>query len=320
MARTLTFTCSTIETLPTPALLDDLSHAQITAAYHTCRMIAQHYGRTFYLGSLLLPPPKRKAIWALYAFCRYADDLVDNSLDHTATHAKLDDWEDQLLQATCQGIVSHPILAAWTDTARRYPLPLDAARDLLSGLRMDLQINRYACFDDLRLYCYRVASTVGLLSSAVIGYCDPVALNYAVDLGIAMQLTNILRDIGEDSRKNYIYLPQEELDHFGYSEAQLMNGEITASFVRLMDFQIERARQYYRRAAYGIKLLNADGRLSIMTSMLLYGKILDQIERNNYEVFRKRAHLSMVAKISHLPVAVYKLWQLERFTHSDLKG
>lgn len=292
--------------------LDCIDEAAIEAAFEYCRQITKRGSKTFYFGSLFLPYQKRRAMWAVYSFCRVTDDMVDNAREvlPEELRARLLHWEGELRQSF-KGLVQPnlPHMVAWNYTARQYNIPATPPLELIEGVRMDLDKTRYANFDELRLYCYRVASTVGLMASEVIGYSDPCALDYAVNLGIAMQLTNILRDIGEDSRNGRIYLPLDEMDEYGYSEAELLRGEINPSFIRLMQFQINRARAYYEQALPGIEYLDKDCRLSITIAARLYSRILDMIERNAYDVFNRRAYVPTIQKVRGLA----GVWLQRRF-------
>lgn len=280
--------------------LEELEAAAIEQAYDHCRLVTRQGSKTFYFGARFLPLEKRRAMWAVYNFCRLTDDMVDRAENLTTEEicARLVDWEAELLESF-KGRVqpSNPPMIAWLHAVRAYGLEAQPALDLIKGVRMDLEKTRYANFDELYLYSYRVASTVGLLASQVMGYSDPCALEYAVNLGIAMQLTNILRDVGEDAQAGRIYLPQDEMARFGYTEAELLRGEVNPQFVRLMRFQINRARRYYRQALPGIEYLPADCRLSISVAARLYSRILDKIERNNYDVFTRRAFVPKKEKL-----------------------
>ncbi len=178
----------------------------------------------------------------------------------------------------------------------------------MRGVLMDTHVKRYETWEDLRVYCYRVASVVGLMSSEIFGYEEPRTLYYAEQLGLAMQLTNILRDIGEDARMGRIYLPQEELHGFGYTEADLLRGKLSEPFFALMNHEIERARALYREAEQGIPLLDADTRFTVLLAARLYARILDEIERNGYDVYTRRAHLSLPAKLRAAP----SIWRESR--------
>jgi phytoene synthase len=196
------------------------------------------------------------------------------------------------------------VLSAWKDLLETYKIPQNLPFELMQGVLMDTQKKRYETFEELYVYCYRVASTVGLMSSEILGYSDPVALRYAEAMGIAMQLTNILRDVKEDAQMNRIYLPQEDLRKFKVSEAQILDNKYNESFVDLMKFQVERARQYYAKGEEGIPLLEKDSRFTVLLASRIYSKILDVIEKQNYNVFNRRAHTSKRQKFLAIP----KIW------------
>lgn len=202
-----------------------------------------------------------------------------------------------------------PVQLAWSDMLERYAVPMEPALDLLRGVEMDLTVKRYETFEDLYLYCYRVAGTVGLLTSPIFGYSDEDALGYALDLGVALQLTNILRDVGEDARRGRVYLPQDEMRRFGYSEGELMEGVINDAFRELVRFQMNRAEEYYARGQRGISLLSEDCRLTVRLSATLYRRILDRIRLNNYNVFTKRARVPLKTKLA----AASQYWFLQQF-------
>lgn len=274
----------------------------VDQAYECCRRIAQEIARTFYYGSLFLPAPKRRASWALYAFCRIADDIADEPALYPEPLQSLDAWR-HALEDVYAGRPRGPVMRAWADMLERYPTPLGPALDLLDGVEMDVRGVRYATFDELRLYCYRVAGTVGLLMSPVLGYQDEAALAAAVDLGIAMQLTNILRDIGADLAQGRVYIPDDELAAFGYSRAELEHGVRNDAFTQLIKFQIARAEDYYQRGVRGVALLEPDSRLAIALSATLYRRILGRIRANRYDVFTKRAHVRTLGKLTAVPGA-----------------
>jgi phytoene synthase len=233
----------------------------------------------------------------LYAFCRITDDLVDKFEGDSG--AALEQWRARTL-------APHPpaddlLLAAWSAVREQYQIPLTYVRQLIDGIALDLTQRRYETFKDLARYCYGVASTVGLMAMHIIGYRDRAAIRYAVKLGVALQLTNILRDIGEDSRRGRIYLPQEDLTRFGYSPDELRRGVINARFRELLDFEIGRANDLYMEASAGIRLLSPDGRMAIAAAAELYRGILSKIQANGYDVFQRRAHLSTREKLARLP-------------------
>jgi len=302
--------------LPDPPTQTPPSSALIEAAYEECRQITAQYSKTFYLGTQLMAPVKRRAIWAIYVWCRRTDELVDGPNAANTTLATLDDWEAQL-EDVFAGRPRDRFDVALADTLEQFPLlAIEPFRDMIAGQRMDLHRNRYETFEELKLYCYRVAGTVGLMSEAVMGAFTPDTqapwspadqpaspVDEAVALGIANQLTNILRDVGEDRFRGRIYLPLEDLARFDYTEADLMAGVIDERWVRLMRFQIDRARDYYVQAERGIQALQTDARWPVWTALILYSKILNAIERNDYDVFNQRAYVSGMRKALCLPVA-----------------
>ncbi len=287
----------------------------VAEAYEHCRQITAEYAKTFYLGTLLMPKQKRKAIWAIYAWCRRTDELVDGIESKYTTTDTLIEWEQQL-ESVFAGQPVDETDVALVDTIQSFPLEIQPFRDMIAGQRMDLDCNRYQTFEELKLYCYRVAGTVGLMSNGVLGIssnqnrvpweqdCQPYnPKEEAIALGIAMQLTNILRDVGEDSRRGRIYLPLEDLKAFDYTEEDLFKGIIDERWRALMSFQIQRARRYYEQAEQGIRYLIRDSRLPVWTSLMLYQGILDAIESNNYDVFNQRAFVPTLKKILSLPIA-----------------
>jgi len=266
-------------------------------AYQYCAKITRQHSKTFYLTSGLLDIEAREAARALYAFCRISDDLADEEANHRST--KLEAWKRRSLS-------EHPhrddlIPLAWADTRARYGIPIEYAEQLLEGVTQDLTKTRYANFDELAHYCYGVASTVGLMTMHIIGFTGPEAIPYAIKLGIALQLTNILRDVGEDWQNARVYLPQDELAAFGLSDEDIAKGKVTENWRDFMKFQIERTRKLYTEATPGIGMLGHQGQFAIAASAELYQAILEAIEADNYDVFNKRAHLSGSEKLKRLP-------------------
>lgn len=277
-------------------------------AYDLCGRVAAHHSKSFYMASGLLPEEKRSAARALYAFCRTVDDIVDEG-SVVGRDAELDYW-----RGVAQGIL-HPrsddlVAQAWADTRSRYHIPARYALQLIDGVARDLTQTRYKSFDDLATYCYGVASTVGLMSMYIVGFKSNEALPYAIKLGVALQLTNILRDVGEDYRNGRIYLPKDELKLFGISESDLARGAVDDKWRAFMKFQIQRARELYAESEKGIKFLERDGQLAIGAASTFYQGILDAIEANDYDVFSKRANLSSWGKISRIPGLWLKLASL----------
>ncbi len=283
----------------------------LSESIQRCRTITAKHAKTFYLGSLLLPQPKRAAIWAIYAWLRQTDELLDG-LDSPVdspvlTRDTLEQWSLQMEKLFQTGDPARDTDVALVDAIQRYQLSVEPFREMILGQQMDLDTNRYQTWEDLHLYCYRVAGTVGLMSSEIMGFLPGEnGTQEAVALGIAMQLTNILRDVGEDARRGRIYLPLEDLQRFNYSEADLFNYVIDERWIHLMNYEIKRARDYYAQAESGIRTLQPDSRWPVWASLMLYRRILDAIERNHYQVFRTRAYVSTLRKAVTLPVAWWR--------------
>ncbi len=244
--------------------------------------------KTFSLAARSFPPALQDGAHAIYWFCRHTDDLVDEALDVESARIELDRWEGALQSALTRGQSDDPILQLFTVTLNDFQVPHEYAFELIAGVRMDLSKNRYESFDDLRTYCYRVASTVGLMMSHVIGFREG-ALPFAEQMGVAMQLTNILRDVGEDYRRGRIYLPRQELRSFGIEEGDFPGDPRDQRFRGLMRFQVDRARQAYAAALPGVALLDEHGQFAVRTAAIYYGRILDHIERAGYDTVTRRA-------------------------------
>ncbi|WP_008312914.1 15-cis-phytoene synthase CrtB [Leptolyngbya sp. PCC 6406] len=289
--------------------------ASVEDAYELCRQITAKYSKTFYLGTLLMTPEKRRAIWAIYVWCRRTDELVDGPQAASTTEETLDRWERHL-ELLFRGQPIDDVDVALVDTLEQFSLEIQPFRDMIAGQRMDLKRCRYETFEALELYCYRVAGTVGLMSTVIMGVDTeqnvapwnrhlppPNPVQEAVALGIANQLTNILRDVGEDARRGRIYLPLEDLALFNYTEADLMNGVIDDRWRALMQFEIQRARKFYLDAERGIRQLSPDARWPVWSALVLYRMILDVIEENGYDVFNRRAYVPRLRKLWCLPTA-----------------
>jgi len=272
-------------------------------AYQSCRQVITHYSTSFYWGTRLFPNPKRQNMWAVYCWCRRTDELVDNQPNQRATMHLLDQWEHQL-EKTFAGHPSTPEDAALAHAATQYPLTLGPFKDMIQGMRMDLTQSRYETFEELLTYCYRVAGTVGLMTSAIMGFVPgEEGTEEAIALGIAMQLTNILRDVGEDAQRGRIYIPREDLERFNYRERDLLQGILDERWKALMQFQIARNQEFYRKAEGGICKLQADSRWPVWASLLFYQGILDVVEQNGYQNFTQRAYVSDLRKLATLPLA-----------------
>jgi phytoene synthase len=278
----------------------EIAGDSLDAAYDHCRSVTREHAKSFYFCARFLPAEKRRAIYAVYAICRHVDDLVDRAEGRSgdATRALLDSWRDRL---RAPGPNDHPALVAWRDALGRYAIDPGLAEELMRGVLMDLTTTRYASYADLEVYCYRVASVVGLMTSEIFGYSDRRALDHAARLGHAMQLTNICRDVGEDARLGRIYLPLDELERFGVSERDVLDGRLGERFVQLMRFQIDRARRLYREAEPGIDMLSPECRFTVRLSSRVYEEILGRIERNGYDALTRRAVVPLALKLATIP-------------------
>ncbi|KAI5059028.1 hypothetical protein GOP47_0025347 [Adiantum capillus-veneris] len=322
-----------------PALIevekDDVSSSELTLnftpeispqileeAYTRCGEVCAEYAKTFYLGTMLMTPERQRAIWAIYVWCRRTDELVDGPNAPHITPAALNRWE-QRLEDLFRGRPYDMLDAALADTVAMFPIDIQPFRDMIEGMRMDLIKTRYENFDELYLYCYYVAGTVGLMSVPVMGI-DPLSrattesiYNAALALGIANQLTNILRDVGEDARRGRIYLPKDELEQFGLRENDVFAGKVTDNWRAFMKDQIRRARMFFDEAERGVTHLDKDSRWPVWASLILYRQILDAIEANDYDNFTKRAYVGKWKKLISLPAA-YGLALLPPARHSSL--
>lgn len=268
-----------------------------------CQDKAAASGSSFYYSFRFLPPARRRAITALYAFCREVDDVVDECSDENVARTTLNWWRDEVA-ALYEGRPQHPVTRALMPAIKVFNLRRELLVEIIDGMEMDLTRHTYENFEALQLYCYRVASVVGLLAAEIFGYTDPKTLEYAHDLGIAFQLTNIIRDVGEDARRGRIYIPQDELIKFGVPPADVLNARESEAFYKLMQFQIERAQKYYAQALS--KLPDAD-RKSQRTGLIMaaiYQATLDEVERSGCHVLRERISLTPLRKLW----LAYKTW------------
>jgi 15-cis-phytoene synthase len=266
------------------------------ADWKVCQSTARKHGRSFFLASRLLPPARQRAVLAAYAYCRIADDIVDRTQADGmgSTLAQLQEWEAQLSWP------EHPIAIAFASTRDRFDVPERAVHELFAGLRMDLTISRYGTWEELRVYCYHVAGTVGLIVAPILGCRNPNALVHAAELGIAMQLTNILRDLAEDASLGRLYLPLDELERFGLDAEAIIGGHRGPRFPEFMQFQIGRARALYASALTGVSALAPSGRFATLVASQLYAEILREIERLNYDVFTTRAYVPPSRKLKKM--------------------
>lgn len=270
-------------------------------AFRACQAYTRKHAKSFYFASHVLPREKRMASYAVYAFCREADNIVDVHAGpggEGESLRRLDDLRRQLDRLYGSSGSLSPRLGALRETVAAYAIPQTYFLEVIRGVEMDLTRVRYASFDELKDYCYCVASVVGLIMTKIFGVSDDSAGRHAVDLGTAMQLTNILRDVKEDFAMGRIYLPLEELASRGITEEDLARGVVDVRFRELMRFQVARARSYYAAAEPGIPMITNDGsRFCVRLMSRTYAGILLAIERNNYDVFAARAYVPTAGKL-----------------------
>ena len=260
----------------------------LEAAYDYCQALTKREAKNFYYGFALLPAAQRRAIYSAYAFARGGDDIVDGGLPTDVASERLADYRRRL-DAAIAGHPDGPVFSALRQTIREYRVPHEYFHELIDGVEMDLAQARYETFEELRTYCHRVASVVGLISIEIFGYRGgEKARRYAADLGLALQLTNILRDLQEDAERGRVYLPQDEIEWFGYSDEELLAGRVTPAFRRLMAFNIDRARDHYAGGRRLLPLLPTRARACVGVMAGIYSSILDDIERRPGVVFQRR--------------------------------
>jgi len=301
--------------------------SSVEAAYESCRKVTEENSKTFFLASQFLAPKEQTAIWAIYNWCRVTDEMVDGDKADATTMADLQAWQDELHKTFAfDRAVKDKNSLALMDAIREFSLLEKPFEDMIAGMAMDLTMKRYETFRELEVYCYRVAGTVGLMSLPVIGL-DPrmnsnvrekeTTISAAMSLGMALQLTNILRDIGEDARRGRIYVPLQDLERFGISEDEILEASGTTGLLfheqrwaDFMEFQIERCHKYYRLAEAGIVGLNEANQLGVMAALYVYEAILEKIRQNNYDNLSQRGFVSSAEKAMHVARALFRLWEL----------
>jgi len=278
--------------------------AALRAGYARCRSLNAHHGKTYFLATLLLPPAKRPFVHALYGLARHTDDIVDESPGLTVEQraARLDDWAAEFLADLDWGAASDPVARAAIDTFARWSIPASYVTDFFTAMRMDLTVTSYATYDDLAKYMWGSAAVIGLQMLPVLGRADDatrwdVLESHAIDLGTAFQLTNFLRDVGDDLRRGRIYLPQTSLDQFGVDRDRLARGVVDEPIRNLLAWEIERARRLYASAAPGIDLVHPTSRDCLRTALQLYAGILDEIELADYDVFSGRVQVGAARRL-----------------------
>ncbi len=253
-------------------------------------------GSSFYYSFLFLPQDKRRAITALYAFCREVDDVVDECRDSGIARTKLAWWRSEL-ETSFRGQSSHPVTRALMPVVGHYRLQLEQFLEIIDGMEMDIDPAPYASFEELRVYCHRVASVVGLMSASIFGYNIPRTLDFARNLGLALQLTNIIRDIGEDARRNRIYLPQEDLRRFGVDAADILYARDNSAFRTLMEFEAQRAYRYYELAMEQLAETDRPQQTPSLIMAAIYRATLDEIRTSAYPVLTHRVTLPALRKL-----------------------
>ncbi len=270
------------------------------------KAITKKHAKTFYFASWFLEKNKRNAAYAVYAICRASDETVDGEQGLSA-QKNLASLQQKIDSAYNNVPLDDPLLLAFQQTINKYHIPKEYFNALIEGMHMDLYKNRYQNFEELSDYCYKVAGVVGLIMLEIFGYTSPKTTDYAVSLGIAMQLTNILRDIKEDFKRGRIYLPENEMQDFEVSEIDISQSRINDNFKALMKFQITRSREYYEKAKQGIKMLDGlNSRLVVLAMADIYAGILKAIEKNDYDIFTRRACVNMPGKINAILKIILK--------------
>jgi 15-cis-phytoene synthase len=273
--------------------------------------ITRSSNTNFYYSFSLLPKQKREAIHAVYAFCRYTDDIVDEGADEERKVVLLSKWRMELGKAL-DGTSTYPLLNQLNATARRFNIPVHHFYDLIRGMEMDLTKTRYRTFDELKEYCYLVASSVGLMCRKIFGYRNESTRDYAINLGIALQLTNILRDVKDDAKRGRIYIPLEDMERFGYTEDDLLNCRYTPAFVSLMRFECARASSYFDMAREALKDEDKYYFFAARIMWSIYAHTLNRIERKHYNVFERRISISKFLKL----LITFRYWLSHRLKYS----
>ena len=272
----------------------------LVECYELCRKVQKAHSRTYYFSTQLFPPEVRPHVHALYAFMRYADEIVDNPGETSLLEqlAGLEEFERETLAAVDGEKVANPVLRAYAETVRARGITTESIAAFMESMKMDTHVFRYRTYEDLEIYTYGSAAVVGLMMCRVAGVTDERANRHAEALGVAMQLSNFLRDVKEDWARGRVYLPLEDLERFGYAEEEIGKGVVDERFVALMRFEIERARQLYEISDEGIGYIPRGRRYPVVVARELYAAILDRIEAQDYDVFSRRAETSLPRKLA----------------------
>jgi phytoene synthase len=291
-----------------------ITKSQLDRSYEYCRHVAKTQARNFYYSFTVLPPEKKAAMCAIYAFMRYCDDITDGDSQSADMQARLDEWRKALDRTFDGNYGDSLILPAFHDVTIKYRIPSRFFYDVIDGAEMDLSLSRYETFDDLRQYCYKVAGVVGFVCIHVWGFTggDDIYIP-AEACGLAFQLTNILRDVREDAKRGRIYLPLEDIRRFGLTEADILQEKLTQPFMELMRFEVDRAKEYYHNALPLLDRLEPDSRSTFVIMFRIYRGLLDKIEAHGYDVFSSRARLSAAEKVG----IVAQTWLGSRFRCGD---
>lgn len=261
-----------------------------------CQDKAAASGSSFYYSFMFLPPAKRRAIVALYAFCREVDDIADECTDTNVARTKLAWWRAEVADLY-RGEPHHPVSQSLAPVIKQFDLPAEQLLEIIDGMEMDLTRHRYADFKSLRLYCHRVAGVVGELAAVIFGHTERATLRYAADLGLAFQLTNIIRDVGEDARRNRIYLPMDELEQFNVSAADILNARETDNFRQLMEFQYQRAQHFYEQAFAALPRADRKSQRAGLVMAGIYRTLLEEIRSEGFKVLTQRTALTPLRKL-----------------------
>lgn len=277
-----------------------------------CTAYTKNSGSNFYYSFLFLPKAKREAMYTIYAFCKAIDSAVDEPAAGSNPKEELTHWRNEL-DAVYSGTPTTPIMVSLAHHVKSIGIPKAYFEELIKGVEMDLFNNRYVTFDELSLYCYRVASVVGLICLHIFGVTSARAQDYAVALGMAFQLTNILRDVGTDAGERRIYLPLEDLRKWNYAEKSMLNRSYSPEFCALMEFEASRAHHYYQRADAALNALSPEERRALTVAEIMrgiYSRILDRIERSNYQVFGPRISLTTTQRL----IIAFRIWLRSRYS------
>ncbi|OFZ87894.1 MAG: squalene synthase HpnD [Betaproteobacteria bacterium RBG_16_64_18] len=261
-----------------------------------CQQKAAQSGSSFYYSFMFLPPERRRAITALYAFCREVDDAVDEPADPQVARAKLEWWRREVAQLYA-GNAQHPVTKALVPAIGPFNIQQQQLGAIMDGMEMDLAQTRYPDFESLRTYCHRVAGVVGVLAASIFGYRNSRTLEYAENLGLAFQLTNIIRDVGEDARKGRIYLPADEMQRFGVSAAQILDAQHTEGFSRLIEFQAQRVKSCYAEALAALPAEDRRAQRPGLVMAAIYRTLLEELRRDGYQVLTRRTALTPIRKL-----------------------